>query len=200
MRSSQDLRFPLDLARVVDKVRVFFALWPAATARDALAGLGHDVAARVQGRAPPDENLHMTLAFVGDISATRVAALRAIGMAVASTVPPFTLTLDQTGTFRGTGITWAGASAPPADLLQLVRRLVDALVADGFATEPRAFHPHVTLARRCRKPGSGAIAVPVAWTVARLALNASELSAAGPRYRELAGWPLGHIVLTSATS
>jgi len=84
MRSSQDLRFPLDFARVVDKVRVFFALWPAATARDALAGLAHDVAARVQGRAPPDENLHMTLAFVGDISATlpNAASLRCAGISV----------------------------------------------------------------------------------------------------------------------
>jgi len=171
-------------------LRAFFALWPDAGAGAALAALARDVAAQSQGRAAAAANLHLTLVFLGDVATARIAALRAIGAAAASAVPPFALALDRTGTFRGAEIAWAGTSEPPAGLLQLVQRLGDALAAGGFALEQRAFHPHVTLARRCRRPAGGSIALPIAWTVARLTLNASDLLPAGPRYRELAGWPL----------
>jgi 2'-5' RNA ligase len=172
-------------------VRTFFALWPDAGAGEALAALAHDIAARMDGRATVAGNLHMTLAFLGDVAATRIGTLGEIGGAAASEAPPFALALDRVGTFRGAGIAWAGTSMPPAGLLHLVRRLGEALSASGFAIEQRAFHPHVTLARRCRRPGGGAAAAPIAWTVARLSLNVSERASAGPRYRELAGWPLG---------
>jgi 2'-5' RNA ligase len=57
--------------------------------------------------------------------------------------------------------------------------------------DPRPFHTHVTLARRCRKRVDVSMAAPIAWPVERLVLNASELAPDGPRYRELAGWTLG---------
>jgi len=146
---------------------------------------------QAQGRAPAAENLHLTLAFLGDVAATRIATLHAIGLAVAAAAPPFTLTLDRAGAFRGSGIAWAGASATPRELGELVRQLCDALTAEGFAIEHRTFQPHVTLARRCRKPGRIQIASPIAWNVSRVALNASETLPDGPRYRALADWRLG---------
>ena len=190
MRRTSDTR-PPTRSDAEDTLRVFFALWPDVGARDALAVLARDVAARRQGRAAVAGNLHMTLAFLGDVGTARITALHAIGAAAASAVSPFTLTLDQVGAFRGAGITWAGTSAPPTGLLQLVQRLGDALAAEGFAIERRAFHPHLTLARRCRRPGSRSITTQIAWIVARMTLHASELSSAEPRYLELAGWPLG---------
>ena len=48
---------------------------------------------RTGGRAPPSSNLHITVAFVGDVAPARVAGLCAIGAAVASNVPAFDLTL-----------------------------------------------------------------------------------------------------------
>ena len=89
------------------------------------------------------------------------------------------------------GIAWAGASSVPAELAQLVRQLNDALMAQGFPTDPRPFQAHLTLARRCRRQPRANQAAPIAWTVARLVLNASDLGSGGPRYRELAAWPLG---------
>src|SRR5258705_11166482 len=172
-------------------LRVFFALWPDADARDRLAALAQEVAARPQGRAPPSLNLHVTVAFIGEVDAARIDALRAIGASVAPNVPTFVLTLDRAGTFRGTGIAWAGASSSPPPLVELARSLADALAAHGFPSERRAFSPHVTLARRCKAPGLAALAAPVAWAVTRLALDVSEPGSAAPRYRELASWPLG---------
>ena len=55
--------------------RVFFALWPDADARVALAALAREIAARTKGRAPPAANLHMTLAFIGEVPPERIGAL-----------------------------------------------------------------------------------------------------------------------------
>lgn len=172
-------------------IRVFFAVWPDAAARDALAQLAGGVAARTHGRALAPSNLHVTVAFVGDVARERVADLLAIGAELAPDIPSFDLTLDSVGTFRGTGIAWAGPSTTPAVLRLLAQRLAGGLEARGFAVELRAFHPHVTLARRCRAPKDASIATPVSFGVTRVVLNASESAGGRVRYRELAGWALG---------
>jgi len=177
--------------RDASPLRVFFALWPGAGARDALSALARDTAAQTEGRAASTRNLHLTLAFLGDVAAARLAALEAIGRAVASAVPPFALTLDRIGAFGDGGIAWAGTSAPPRDLERLVQSLTGALAKEGFPTERRAFHPHVTLARHCRRPAGSGTVVSIAWRVEQITLHASELSPHGPRYRELGVWPLG---------
>jgi 2'-5' RNA ligase len=172
-------------------LRVFFALWPDAEARDALAALSRTIAARAGGRAPAVENLHLTLAFVGEIAPDRVAALVTAGREAADGVVAFEFALDRVGAFRGNRIVWAGASSVPAELDRLARRLGEALVAQGFLADPRPFQAHVTLARRCRRAVDAPLAVPVVWRVARFVLNASELASGGSRYRELDGWTLG---------
>ena len=170
---------------------MFFALWPDADARVSLAALARDVAARTKGRPPPAANLHVTLAFIGEVPSERIGALCAIGASVAASATPFVLTLDCAGTFRGTGIAWAGTSSLPPPLGELARNLTDALAAQDFAVERRAFSAHVTLARRCKAPGLASVAAPISWTVTRLALDASEQGSGAPRYRELATWALG---------
>ena len=178
------------MARPFSTQRVFFALWPSAVATERLASLAREVAARTGGRAPPPANLHVTVAFIGEVASERVERLRAIGESVAGKAAPFALTLDCIGTFRRTGITWAGATRVPESLARLARNLFDALAAQGFAVEQRTFSPHVTLARRCRAPEIGTLASSIGWTVTRLALNASASERDGPHYREIVAWPL----------
>jgi 2'-5' RNA ligase len=172
-------------------VRTFFALWPDAAARAVLARLAHELAVQAGGKAPAAANVHLTLAFLGEVAPSRVPNLLAMGAAAAATVPPFRLVLDRIGTFRGSGIAWAGASAVPAEMTRLVSWLATALAAGGFVLDPRPFHAHVTLARRCRKRVDVQMAMPIEWPVGRLVLNASELSSDGPRYREIGTWVLG---------
>ena len=179
------------MVRPFSTLRVFFALWPDSDARDRLAALAREVAVRTKGRAPAAENLHVTLAFIGDVPAERVAALSAIGASVAARAAPFVLSLDCTGTFRRTGITWAGAGEVPPALAQMARSLAAALSSQDFAVEERMFSPHVTLARRCQAPEIGTLAEPIGWTVTRLALDASEAGSDAQRYRDLATWPFG---------
>ena len=159
--------------------------------RAALAAQARDIALQTGGRAPGEANLHLTLAFVGDVPASRVAALCAIGKATATAGLPFTMTMDCGGMFRAAGIAWMGASVSPERLQRLADGLGVGLLAQGFAHERRAFLPHVTMARRCLKPATIEIAVPIAWTIRRIALYASEPASGGPSYRELASWPIG---------
>jgi 2'-5' RNA ligase len=170
--------------------RVFFALWPDAVARDCLTTFAQDVVKVAGGRVAPAANMHLTLAFVGDVARARVAALREIGAAVARDAAPFTLVLDRVGGFRDAGIAWIGSAATPAELDGLVRPLRQRLGAGGYPVERRPFHPHVTLVRRCGKPPRDAAAAPIEWRVERLTLMASDLRPDGSEYRELAGWPL----------
>lgn len=183
---SSRARAPADPER---PLRVFFALWPDAATRDAIAALARDMVKLAGGRAPRPENAHLTLAFVGDVPATGVSILRAIGAAAARDAVPFTLALDRIGGFRDAGIAWLGAAATPPALEQLARRTNEALAAAGFRIERRPVHPHVTLARRCERPPGAAAIAPVTWRVEGMTLTASMLRHEGSCYRELAAWP-----------
>ena len=172
-------------------VRLFYALWPDAAARDAIAVLARDVERRCGGRAPRPENAHLTLAFVGEVAPDRVEALAAIGAAAADAGAPFALKLDRLGGFRDAGIAWLGAERAPAALGALVRRLGDELAANQFRVERRPFAAHVTLARKCRAPPSRERVAAVTWRVDALTLVASQPAAGGSRYHTLAEWTLG---------
>src|SRR5438309_5452399 len=95
------------------------------------------------------EGLHVTLKFLGEVSAERAAqtveALRGVRAS------PFELELRGTGFFpneKRPRIFWAGLDADPAQALaQLAAQVDDACAATGFPPEQRPFQPHVTLAR-----------------------------------------------------
>jgi 2'-5' RNA ligase len=171
-------------------LRVFFALWPDASAREGVAALARDVVSRAGGRAPRPENVHLTVAFVGNVEPDRLAELQHIGASAAKSAAPFTLKLDRLGAFHHAGIAWLGADTLPTELEDLVFALRNGLAAEAFPVERRMYRAHVTLARRCGTVATVEIP-PISWRVERVTLNASELSAAGSIYRELAAWPLG---------
>ena len=95
-----------------------------------------------------DENLHVTVAFVGDVASVRLFALREAGSDAARASRAFELTLDRIGG-AAHGIAWLAPNAAPAELHELRDALVERLDEAGFPTERRAFRPHVTLARNC---------------------------------------------------
>ena len=175
------------------RLRVFFALWPDPATRDLVAALAHEVVARAGGMAPRPGNIHLTLAFVGDVASERIAALERIGDEAARAAAPFMLALDRHGGFRETGIAWLGTEAMPPELDRLARELNEGLRAGGFRVERRPYQAHVTLARRCRRRAFPDAVAPIAWRIERLTLTASELLRQGSNYRELAAWPLGAI-------
>jgi 2'-5' RNA ligase len=165
--------------------RVFFALWPDAAIRTQLARATKDAVRRSGGRPIAKDRLHVTVAFLGNLSAA--------GLDVARGVPPirsgaFELTLDTIGVFAQTRVLWLGPRTVPPALLELERRLWKELEARGFAREPRIYRPHVTLARRVR-PVEAAVD-PVGWSVAELALVESLPDGRNVHYEVLDTWPL----------
>jgi 2'-5' RNA ligase len=172
--------------------RLFFAQWPDAPSSEALRRLALDVAAQRGGRAPGERNLHVTLAFLGNVGGQRIEALAAIGEACARGCTAFTLTLDALG---GTsqGIAWLAPGVVPPQLASFHASLAASLATAGFAIERRRFRPHVTLARHCAKPARRGSVDPIAWRVDRLALVASTPGQGGSRYADLATWPLAEV-------
>lgn len=167
--------------------RVFFALVPPASLRQALASLGAEVAQRAHGRAVAAENLHVTAAFVGAWPLSRLSQWIDAGARCAGRSMP--VTLDTLGGFRRAGVAWLGASAPPASLLELGRRLNAELAGAGIVDD-RPFHPHLTLARKCRGPSLRELVGPYEWDIDALTLMHSHADVAGVRYAVLRQWPL----------
>jgi 2'-5' RNA ligase len=171
-------------------LRLFFAAWPDAPARHALAALAQRVASECAGRATREQSLHVTLAFLGAVQRDRLADAGAAGSAAAAAASPFALTLDRLGGVRREGVAWLAAERPPEMMSRLHDALAQSLAQRGFAVEHRALRPHVTLARRCARLPDHRLPASVSWTVDRLALVASAPERGGSRYESIATWPL----------
>lgn len=101
-----------------------------------------------EGRWSRVENLHVTLAFVGEVTP---AEARRIAAALEG-LEPARLSLGLTGIGRfGCGILWAGLREKEAlgSLASRVRALLD---DQGAAYDAKPFRAHVTLARDWRGP------------------------------------------------
>lgn len=173
-------------------LRVFFAVWPPAQCRDALALLAGRVVERTGGRKPASTAMHLTLAFIGDASADERARLVEAATPVARCATAFDVTLDRLGAFRKAGVAWLGCSLVPEGLAMLVEALRAALEGAGFAPERRPFTPHLTLGRRTRRTAVPELAfAPMTWRVDAMTLTASTLGSDGSSYRDLARLPFG---------
>lgn len=167
--------------------RLFFALWPPDAARDALGALSTSVAAAAGGRAIPPAKIHLTLAFLGEVPASREEAVRAAAESVRAA--PLDLAFDRLGSFPRSQVAWTGPSRVPEALIDLAEQLAEGLRARGFALETRRFAAHVTLARRIRERVAPAATPPIAWKADAFALVESQTSTG--RYVTRGSWALG---------
>lgn len=145
---------------------------------------------------PRPEGLHITLKFIGEVEAARVESIsRAAGAAVEG-FKPFRLSIEESGTFPPRGaarVLWLGVRDESGQLSQLQRRLESACEAAGFPREPRAFKPHLTVARLRTPQDAHALSEahrqttfgPDHFQVIGLVLMRSELGPGGSRYTPL---------------
>lgn len=166
--------------------RWFFALWPEAAARAALAA-GAAKLIPPGARALHPRDLHLTLVFLGQLGPEGLdAAVRAAETVRAG---PIKLRIDQAGHFPRSRVLWCGPAESSPDLLGLHRQLCLALMGRGLAIESRPYRPHITLARKasgCPRQDWGP---PVEWTSRYLVL-ARGLECPAPRYAQWRCWPL----------
>lgn len=169
------------------KQRVFFALWPNGEVRAALDQLARQHA-RHNGRAVVPENLHITLAFVGGVSAEQRACMEAAAATVAA--PTFAVTLDNLGFWLRPKILWAGARVMPPELTELVSALNIVLIPCGYRPESRPFQVHVTLARKAQRPPAVRHIPPIVWSADAFCLVESVAGEEGSEYRVIGRWAL----------
>lgn len=143
----------------------------------------------VTGRFSPAGNVHLTLAFLGELPAGRVRD--AADALEACPRRGFPVALTGFGVFRREGgdVLWRAVSAPPAlDALQ--RALCAGLAARGIAFDRKPFRPHVTVARGAVLPGGlspEALTAPeLCFAAGTVTLFRSDLSGPRPRYTPLA--------------
>ena len=146
--------------------RLFFAIWPDDAGADRLRALAESLAPRVGGRPVPRDNIHLTLAFLGDLDDERAAA----AAAVRGEGKAFVLSLDRLGSFRKARVAWAGASRAPGELVALESQLGEALRGLGFTLEDRPFAPHVTLLRKTERTLAAEAIEAVRWEVGEVTL------------------------------
>ncbi|MEE8418765.1 MAG: RNA 2',3'-cyclic phosphodiesterase [Dehalococcoidales bacterium] len=95
-------------------------------------------------------SIHLTLKFLGNVAADRIAEIEeAISEAVRG-IPPFSLEVEGPGAFPDLNrvqVVWIGISGAMDKLGRLQKRLESNLEPLGFAPEKRAFRPHLTVAR-----------------------------------------------------
>ena len=169
--------------------RVFFALVPPSTLQHALGELARDVARRVHGRPVPEENLHVTLAFIGSWPRAKLSVLSDVAATVRSR--SICITLDTLGGFRRAGVAWIAPSAPSSELQQLAQALARCLDDAGVTLEAREFHAHMTLARHCRGPYPKDAVGRYVWDIDAMMLMASDTRTEGARYTVLTRWDFG---------
>jgi len=130
--------------------RLFVAIRPPAAIRGLLLGVMGGISG---ARWQTEDQLHLTLRFVGEVDRHRAgdihAALGGIHHA------PFEIALNGIGAFERRGqpdAVWAGV-APHETLKALHRKIDAALIRVGIAPDERAYLPHITLARLKRSSG-----------------------------------------------
>jgi 2'-5' RNA ligase len=167
--------------------RLFFALWPDAEQRAALDQAGQALTGKRVRRIAAD-NLHLTLAFAGSVSAATQTCLER--KAAAIRMAPFALTINHAGYFPRPRILWIGAEDVPAGLWALAGALRQALVDCGINPGLQAFQAHVTVARKYSQGVPERSFAPFGWSVSDFCLVESAATENGVRYRPLRSWPL----------
>ena len=150
-------------------MRLFIAIQLSEEIRKTLVAFMHELKKQgVEGTYVPAQNLHMTLAFIGEYEdPARVKE-------ILEKVPfsEFRLTLSDTGHFGN--ILWAGVKGNQK-LKAYVKELRAALTAGGIPCDGEKFVPHITLVRKAsaKKPWHGSLPKSE-MTVKRAALMKSE--------------------------
>jgi RNA 2',3'-cyclic 3'-phosphodiesterase len=174
--------------------RLFVAIRPPAAVREALLALMGDVEA---ARWQDDEQLHITLRFIGEVDPQTAEDLAA-GLA-SITSPALTLSVSGVGSFEKKGrvhTLWAGIH-PQTPLIAIHRKIGRLLARLGLSEDGLAYIPHITLARFSGAGGQvggflarhGDLALPP-FEATEFVLYESRLGSEGAAYEAVVAYPM----------
>jgi 2'-5' RNA ligase len=174
--------------------RLFVAIRPPENIRDLLIDAMDDSPAL---RWVGDEQLHLTLRFIGEVERPVANDIAASLNHIRS--PSFDLAVVGVGKFerRNGGALWAGVH-PREPVAALAAKIERAIQQAGLEAEHRSFMPHITLARWGRRDAEAVDAFlrrnsnlrSESFRIDRFILFESRLSRHGAHYEEIAAFPL----------
>ena len=161
-------------------MRLFIAIQLSDPMKKALVNMMHELKKQgVEGNYVPAQNLHMTLAFIGEYD----DPARIKEVISRMPVPEFRMSLSDMGNFGN--ILWAGVKGNQK-LKAYVKDLRSALDAEGIPYDRDKFVPHITLIRKYTAKRSYKVSMPKAeMMVKRASLMKSEQKDRKPVYKEL---------------
>jgi len=153
--------------------------------------------------------IHLTLAFLGELSDEQLSAAKQAADAAAQQITPFEFRLKELGMFgsqRQPRVIWMGIEESSGNLFRLHGVLNRELELRGFEVDTRPFSPHLTLARikqplnadeqqtlqRLLASKESAPSSPRQYAH-DLSVMKSELLRSGARYTCLAAYPLNRL-------
>ena len=161
-------------------MRLFIAIRLSDEMKKALVTCMHDLKKQgVEGNYGPAQNLHLTLAFLGeyDDPAKVNDVIRKVPL------PEFRLSLSEKGNFGN--ILWAGVKGNQK-LKTYVKDLRAALAEEGIPFDREKFVPHITLIRKVSAKKPYQVHLPKAdMTVKKASLMRSEQKNGKMVYKEL---------------
>jgi len=131
-------------------MRLFIAINFPEAIKSAMAKVRDSIKdAALRGNFTFDENLHLTLVFLGECDERQANTVKSV---MSETMfPEFTLMLDKAGYFkRDNGNTWWIGLKENKSLSGLQADLTRRLQQKGFIMENRKFIPHVTVGREVK--------------------------------------------------
>lgn len=131
-------------------MRLFVGIQPSLEFRNALSMLQNRLReCGVTGRYLDPDNLHMTLAFIGEWPEDVTDLLPIVEK-------PFPITLSHIGIFEEADVMWAGVECSE-ELDFLAKRVRHCLSEADVPFDRKAFKPHITLLRKPSVPGNTTI-------------------------------------------
>jgi 2'-5' RNA ligase len=175
--------------------RLFFALWATAEERRALSAAAAAAVGTSGGRAVPEENLHVTLAFLGQVPAARTTELAALAHRVgtngALAGTPLVLQFERLAYWHAPQILVALGTAGAGPAAALAAALQREASAAGFLPDLKPFRAHVTVARKVTHAAASTPLPSVSWKCAEFVLVESRTIATGSVYSVLESYLLG---------
>jgi RNA 2',3'-cyclic 3'-phosphodiesterase len=163
--------------------RLFFSLkFSEAQQQQLLAYQQQALSLCPRAKAVANDNLHLTLFFLGEVDAQQQQRL--ITAANTITSPTFALTLDHLACFAKPEILYLAPSHIPAQLTALQQQVAALCKAEGFNDIHDKYRPHVTLARHGRYDNNLAVS-PLTLTISEFALYQSAQCDGRLQYRPL---------------
>jgi RNA 2',3'-cyclic 3'-phosphodiesterase len=165
-------------------VRLFVAVELDPAVRASAAETGDALSARlprgIDVRWIPEENLHITLQFLGEVDDAAVPQVVS-ALDIPFKQQPFTIDIDGLGAFPPSGpprVFWLGVRGGSEELTSLHDEVASAMEPLGFPREQRRYTGHLTIAR-VKEPGSRTVQTAVRRLLAELPAHAGQSQVRG---------------------